>query len=659
MMKKPQVKELDMPEEVREAVSRAEEEPQLYYGMAYAYKYVLYPEKQGGILTLYWYDVRRAKEEQNYGTSYITYIDFEKEEWCTYLCREGRWSTAGFENLYRCSWGDRPSKLLILGSEYSIAQLKSWQQKVGLRRLKARQEEKDEKTNRMMEQARPLTDAYLEWHEKTVMKESRYLIYRRSGKKTFQAFCTHCGKHVEMPASACKNDKKSTCPSCGSRITMKSGGRTKFLVDVCWTEYVQAFDGGLMIRFVKMTKDYTEYGNPQRYVGEPSRVIIERGKGAVWYEIRESNTTFSSKSEYQRNNERGCIHGGNFPQKPYFGAVYRKGLESELKKAFPYNAFHQWLARSKKVLQRFDVYDYFDAYSRYPLIESLEKTGKSRIVDAVVKNTWTADDYFNPKAGTVSELLGITRQQYKKLKNPTLQKVRLCKLMRERDIELDVRTLVTLERYVSAYDIEQGRMDMVLEHTTFRQFMKYIAAQDSERFRMHYFDYLRMAKQLDYDLDSRFVLFPRNPEQAHDAAVDVLREKEEKLELQKASREDKNIMKTERRIRKQFTFEDEEYIIRPAKTNQEIVREGQTLHTCVGYAGYSQKMIEGTSYILFLRKKTEPQTPFYTVEITPEYEILQRHGKNNQEHEEVREVDRFLKKFVEVKKNGKKHHAGK
>ena len=140
MMKKPQVKELDMPEEVREAVSRAEEEPQLYYGMAYAYKYVLYPEKQGGILTLYWYDVRRAKEEQDYGTSYITYIDFEKEEWCTYLCREGRWSTAGFENLYRCSWGDRPSKLLILGSEYSIAQLKSWQQKVGLRRLKTKKQ---------------------------------------------------------------------------------------------------------------------------------------------------------------------------------------------------------------------------------------------------------------------------------------------------------------------------------------------------------------------------------------------------------------------------------------------------------------------------------------------------------------------------------------
>lgn len=57
-------------------------------------------------------------------------------------------------------------------------------------------------------------------------------------------------------------------------------------------------------------------------------------------------------------------------------------------------------------------------------------------------------------------------------------------------------------------------------------------------------------------------------------------------------------------------------------------------------------MEKGRTYILFLRKKEDPDTPFYTVEITPEFKIIQRHGKYNKEGSEVTEVDSFLKEFV-------------
>ena len=67
--------------------------------------------------------------------------------------------------------------------------------------------------------------------------------------------------------------------------------------------------------------------------------------------------------------------------------------------------------------------------------------------------------------------------------------------------------------------------------------------------------------------------------------------------------------------------------------------------------------IKNESYILFLRKKSAPDKPYYTVEITPEYEIRQRHGKYNKEHEERIEVDAFLNQFVEEKTDGKKHYA--
>lgn len=77
----------------------------------------------------------------------------------------------------------------------------------------------------------------------------------------------------------------------------------------------------------------------------------------------------------------------------------------------------------------------------------------------------------------------------------------------------------------------------------------------------------------------------------------------------------------------------------------------------MGNGRYAESMEKEKTYILFLRKKEDPDTPFYTVEITPEFKIIQRHGKYNKENEEVTEVDSFLKKFVEEKGNGKKYHA--
>ena len=138
---------------------------------------------------------------------------------------------------------------------------------------------------------------------------------------------------------------------------------------------------------------------------------------------------------------------------------------------------------------------------------------------------------------------------------------------------------------------------------------------------------------------------------------DLLEEERMKENLKAADQRYKGIPRIEKKIRKQFTYSDGDYCIRPAKTNREIVREGQRLHICVGNGRYAESMEKEKTYILFLRKKEDPDTPFYTVEITPEFKILQRHGKYNKEGSEVTEVDSFLKEFVEVKGNGKKYHA--
>lgn len=66
-------------------------------------------------------------------------------------------------------------------------------------------------------------------------------------------------------------------------------------------------------------------------------------------------------------------------------------------------------------------------------------------------------------------------------------------------------------------------------------------------------------------------------------------------------------------FREQLNYEDENYLIRLPVDGDEIQQEGLTLHHCVG--GYAYSHESGSTTIMFLRKKSEPDKPFYTIEV--------------------------------------------
>ena len=67
-------------------------------------------------------------------------------------------------------------------------------------------------------------------------------------------------------------------------------------------------------------------------------------------------------------------------------------------------------------------------------------------------------------------------------------------------------------------------------------------------------------------------------------------------------------------------------MIVPPKTAAEIVEEGHALHHCVG--GYVSRVANKECVILFLRKKEEPDKPFYTIEVR-DGEVQQIRGYDN------------------------------
>lgn len=66
-------------------------------------------------------------------------------------------------------------------------------------------------------------------------------------------------------------------------------------------------------------------------------------------------------------------------------------------------------------------------------------------------------------------------------------------------------------------------------------------------------------------------------------------------------------------FRESLSYEDENYLIRLPVNSDEVQQEGMALHHCVG--GYAYSHESGATTIMFLRKKPEPDKPFYTIEV--------------------------------------------
>lgn len=138
---------------------------------------------------------------------------------------------------------------------------------------------------------------------------------------------------------------------------------------------------------------------------------------------------------------------------------------------------------------------------------------------------------------------------------------------------------------------------------------------------------------------------------AHDAAVELRRieqEERQRLYAMKMEERHKELEKKMEKLDKEraaLNYEEDEFIIRIPEKLSEIVTEGNALRHCVG--GYTERHAMGNTTILFLRRKSEIDKPFYTIEVN-RGNVVQIHGFGNRwlgcNPEAIPTVARWLKK---------------
>lgn len=70
-----------------------------------------------------------------------------------------------------------------------------------------------------------------------------------------------------------------------------------------------------------------------------------------------------------------------------------------------------------------------------------------------------------------------------------------------------------------------------------------------------------------------------------------------------------------------WNFEYGEFTIIIPKNGEDIIREGRLMHHCVGK--YTKSVIAGETYIVFVRRTIDPDTPYITCQVTTEGDIRQ------------------------------------
>ena len=102
---------------------------------------------------------------------------------------------------------------------------------------------------------------------------------------------------------------------------------------------------------------------------------------------------------------------------------------------------------------------------------------------------------------------------------------------------------------------------------------------------------------------------PRDLQRAHQNVVAQLKIKADELL-------NKQMLASDEKKRERYNFSDGGLMAKVAASAEELIAEGDALHHCVGT--YADRHAKGKCTIILIRKQSEPDKPYYTMELSPE-----------------------------------------
>lgn len=277
---------------------------------------------------------------------------------------------------------------------------------------------------------------------------------------------------------------------------------------------------------------------------------------------------------------------------------------------------------------------YLYLYCRHPNLEYLMKQGFDPTTEHCTgywggRYVLELSKTINWKSNNLLQMLSITKSELKVLRGNE----RLYETYISWRNEFPKVSPGDLINFAKVFGNKHGVMETFVEQTgaTPQRITRYI--EENGIFTRDYHDYLNQCKKLKYNTKDTAICFPHNFEAMHErlsATIEYQHDKAVRAEFAKHIEE-----------RKQLEFSDGNLMIVQPKQLSDIAYEGKVLSHCVG--GYAERHAKGALSIMFIRKKSEPDKPYYTMEVSADGKIAQVRGKRNIAPNE--DVDALIKDY--------------
>jgi len=494
-----------------------------------------------------------------------------------------------------------------------------------------------------------ISQAIKDYARDVAFKWSRYIFTHRVGKKQY-GYCTYCRK--EFKTNGLRHGQQTTCPECGSLCTVKASGRgRKTLVDEVYFVYYEKSvvnPQAIVARGIYAVRDYrfdyrkveTQYTTRGMYVFEPGN----GGRMARRYAWYAQHGEFITCGCLQQPKTVFSLFNNGTPMRVQV-SYSRESIKTAVKDT-PF-AWSGWESYDHEDMTRF-----FDLYAKYPCIEYLTKLGfKSLVMDKLEgRRTFGA---INWRGKTLFEVLKMTKQELNIIKAEgigiTFDVLKIMQMSRKDGSNFTPGEAADIALEYSYHYLDE--LTKLLTYGSMRKITSYLAKQskkEKKHFRsptdalMAWRDYIADCKKLEMDLSRTSVLFPRNLYTAHQNTI-------RQVKIKADNTLNKKIKARLETLSMKYCFEYSGLMIRPAKDSIEMLDEGRALDHCVGT--YAQGYARGDFDILFIRKTTEPNKPYYTVEVR-QGKVIQCRGINN--CQPTKEVEEFIEVFKAEKLRPKK-----
>lgn len=580
---------------------------------------------------------------------YELFLDYGAQDFLTYSFKEKKWRTAMLRNLpqlwssiYRIQLSPCDSAVVcgyLHSEEDAVTAIRHFQEGIRENQLLVRHKKETDPWDAAMALIPPLPKDWGRWVSKVGVKQNyMFYQYQRGGAKT--GYCSYCDR--EVPIRNPKHNAFTRCPRCRKSVQFKSFGKMGWLCTGRNVMYLmQPYPGGFVVREFWAERSYSKekYRNVTAFCHEFRRAIFDADTNPVqafyWgvYKQRTSRWIkgYNCGAGYYPD-ESGRVYGRTIP---YLGKTFlqRTGLPELI-----------------HANMKTDPEKYLVVLKRLPNLEQLTKAGLFRLAAECTQNYYGMKQIFQgaPAKKGLAPKLGLNRLELARLRKNQGGRAFLEWLQFEKQAGKPISDFAI--QWMCKEHIDPQQLQFIADRMRYGQIQHYLNRQmqelnlSSERVIELWRDYLSMAFRFGYDTNDPIVYRVRKLLQRHDELAARGEEKQLTLRAGELLQTYPHIEQNLQAIREKFAFTGKQFQIQVPDKLEDIFMDSRKLCHCIANSDvYWERMERRESYLLFLRKTAEPDTPYYTVEAEPGGTVRQVRTQYNRQNDDIGEVRAFLK----------------